>query len=222
MMTNKRLFNKIYDKVCNDFTDADDLENIGQKLINEAKRRRSSDPLGQVRISIVNFGEKYQKIAKSRGKRWDSEKTQATVESLEEELRCSKVFESILKLPDPMDRWNLGIEMSVKVSYAVLDAQDWGFKLVNGSLGEWCPDSTEDLRKFWENLLKQMKLESVKVTAEMLSKIKDNNAITNDLDRYGYNNALFVLEACEAETAHDNTAVETPADNKNISEVICL
>jgi hypothetical protein len=64
---------------------------------------------------------------------------------------------------DPDDRWNLAIEMSDVLASCIFDAQDWAEKLVNGSLGEWCPNTSTKIRKFWGKLLAKMKSEFVPV-----------------------------------------------------------
>ena len=63
-------------------------------------------------------------------------------------------YQSSLNTPEVGQRWNLAILMNEVVVRIIFDAEDWGGKLVNGPMGEWCPKAGKSLETFWSKLLK--------------------------------------------------------------------
>jgi hypothetical protein len=156
--TNKRLF----DKISNEVSEVDELDQLGQDFIAEAKRRRSSSVIDQIRLSISKY-------------------IKGTVKLAMNLVIIGKVKKLKLLLIGCVS-WNLGIEMTEAVAFSVLDAQDWADKLVNGSLGDWFCKEINHIYDFWTELLEKINSESSKVTPDMLAMIKQNKLITTDLD----------------------------------------
>lgn len=65
---------------------------------------------------------------------------------------CAPVTAAI---DDMEQQWRLAIDFTQFVGQMLQEATDYAGKLVNGSAGEWCPDTAEEVEGMWAGLLVQ-------------------------------------------------------------------
>jgi hypothetical protein len=85
------------------------------------------------------------------GSFWKSEKTAYAVEKLEE-LDYKSIVGNIGALPVEERKTHL-LELTNIMIEMINEADCYAGKLVNGSLGEWCPNAAKDIYKMWGSLL---------------------------------------------------------------------
>jgi hypothetical protein len=78
-----------------------------------------------------------------------------TAHALEElgELDFGAVIAAIAAIEDVDVQWQLAIDYTSWCGQTIDEVSEWGGKLVNGSLGEWCPDTARETVELWEDCL---------------------------------------------------------------------
>lgn len=88
------------------------------------------------------------------GYHWSDRLTENAVGRLEK-LKYKKIMDEILddKRLCFEEKWELGIKFTRMFGEIVTEVDQFGWKLVNGSLGEWCPDAGDHIIRFWESMI---------------------------------------------------------------------
>lgn len=85
---------------------------------------------------------------------WKSEKTGDAVRDLESlHVKEAEVTKAILALTDVEEKWDAALTFSTLLAGMISTAQDNAGKLVNGSAGEWCPETASAIENLWEQLV---------------------------------------------------------------------
>jgi hypothetical protein len=85
---------------------------------------------------------------------WKSEKTSDAVRKLESlHSKEAEVRKAILALTDIEQKWNAALSFSKLLAGMISTAEDNARKLVNGSAGEWCPETASAIESLWEELV---------------------------------------------------------------------
>jgi len=155
----------------------EDLETLATDILSLANKKRALSPVKQIQQSIQNLKGQYDKI--ESGSSWKDEQTSSAVKELEK-LDYQYIFQEILNISEVDQRWNLAILMNEVVTGIIFDAEDWGGKQVNGSMGEWCPEAGKSLEKFWSKLLETT---STNPSNDILIKVE--KCIVKSLGDYG-------------------------------------
>lgn len=124
----------------------EELEELAEDLKVVAQEKKSCSSEKRIDQSTEYFHKKYRLI--EPGDHWKDSKTSDAVRKLEK-LSFQHIFEDILAVPDCESRWQLAIRATKVLSDAINGAEEWGRKLVNGSMGEWCPNAAEKVEAFW-------------------------------------------------------------------------
>jgi hypothetical protein len=124
-----------------------DLEMLHKNIEEELKNRRSVDDL------IMELKQAYASIDWGSDD-WKSKKTSDAVSELES--LGSKQYEikkTILNLNDLDEKWMATIEFTKVLASMILTAEEYAGKLVNGSCGEWCPNTASFIESLWEDII---------------------------------------------------------------------
>jgi hypothetical protein len=120
------------------------------------------------------------------GSSWKSEKTEDAVRILEK-IDFKSVVDLILAIEDVDERWTLASEFSVVVADIVMDANDCAEKLVNGSCGEFCENTSRIIaKKLWVVLCDKKEYPSIAVFDAAVQ------TADNALDDFGYSDWKFI------------------------------
>jgi hypothetical protein len=156
----------------------------------DSKRAKDQSAVDIIREDMAALQKAYSSI--KYGSDWKSEKTQDAVKKLEE-LDFLPVYADIANHEQPTERLELALEMTTIAAKMILGAQDWGYKRVNGSMGEWCPDRGQELEDFWREIVDLIE-EDYTPPEHVLAEIK-SSAFSCGLEDYGYCDLSFVVEA---------------------------
>lgn len=113
------------------------------------------------------------------GKDWKSELTCASVSKLES-LNYRGIIEKIVCAPPSESQFNLAFMLAETLTETIFDVETNAFKLVNGSLGEWCPNAARYIWEMFRDIyISYNKLIDIKEFVKKLENIRVN------LDYYG-------------------------------------
>jgi hypothetical protein len=183
----KRLFEEFLAQ--NNELSPEELTELGQRFMAESqKRKRPAE--SRIQQSIDRLRRDYDKI--EFGDDWKSELTEKAVRQIEA-LQFQPIFQEVLTVPDINLRWELGLNISDVLVDFMFDAEEIADKLVNGSAGEWCPNTAEAIERFWHQMIAKNQKESLSLS--LLNRIKDEE-FTASLGDYG--DLSFVPEALNA------------------------
>jgi hypothetical protein len=127
----------------------EELDQLAILIRDAAEKKRRLSPLDRARSSMRTIQTKYDAIAIPS----DNWKHCASAVSELEAIQFSSALNLALELDDANDRWTAGLELTVAFSSIMFDAEQWGYKLVNGSAGEFCPDLGALIEDFWRQLI---------------------------------------------------------------------
>eukprot|EP00918_Siedleckia_nematoides_P103557 GHVU01226044.1.p1 GENE.GHVU01226044.1~~GHVU01226044.1.p1 ORF type:complete len:293 (+),score=33.20 GHVU01226044.1:111-881(+) len=130
-----------------------DLEEMQRDLKRIVDVKSRETPKERVSTRIKALDKRYNKIEDSTGDHWKSEKTSDAVGMLDE-LELEPISNSILALDNVDERWEAAVEFTEETAGMIQSASETFEKLVNGSCGEWCPDSARIVERLWEELMK--------------------------------------------------------------------
>lgn len=142
----KRLFDEI---VRNDLS-PEELDELADKIRVAAQEKRLMPSDERIKQSIEYLDEQYDLI--DPGENWKDEKTSIAVKKLEK-LQFLQIFDEIFAVAENESRWKLALQVTDILSEIIEDAESWGEKLVNGSMGAWCPDTAVELQEFWRKFV---------------------------------------------------------------------
>ena len=112
------------------------------------------------------------------GYHWSDRLTENAVVRLEK-LKYKKIMDEILddKRLCFEEKWELGMKFTRMFGEIVTEADQFGWKLVNGSMGEWCPDAGDNIVRFWESMIdiskKPIKTEVKNLIIELITLFGD-------------------------------------------------
>jgi hypothetical protein len=124
-----------------------DLEELHKNVEEELKKRTSVDDL------INELKQAYASINASMGDHWKSEKTSDAVSKLESlgSKECA-IKEMILNL-DIQQKWKAALVFTKVMVRMINSAEESAGKLVNGSCGEWCPNTASFIEGLWGEII---------------------------------------------------------------------
>lgn len=127
-----------------------DLHKMKRAIESELKGRQSVDDL------LSSLEKSYDAIDWGYGD-WKDEKTSDAVRELEDLSwkQARDICDKILALTDADEKWKAALKFSVLQSNMISTADVRAYKRVNGSCGEWCPDTAEDVLNLWEKLVQK-------------------------------------------------------------------
>lgn len=115
-------------------------------------KKRGTTHFDIIQNNIKTLRAEYDKI--EWGYHYKSELTYAAVEKLEK-LDYKSIVNDILKC-DVLtfeQKWNLAKQMTDNLVYIINDADNMANKLVNGSIGEWCPNAVCAINDMWGKIM---------------------------------------------------------------------
>jgi len=126
---------------------AEDLKTMLTKIQDELKGRRTTKDM------IAELKAAYAKIDWGGGD-WKSEKTSDAVGELGRLDSClvEKIVDAIHAQVDAEAQWEAALELSLELVRMISEAEGFARKLVNGSMGEWCPDTAKTIGDLWSKL----------------------------------------------------------------------
>lgn len=128
---------------------AEDLKDLKASIEWEIKQRKSVDDL------IGELEHAYNSIDWGSGG-WKDEKTRDAVGHLARlDDDAYDIQQEIHFLTDVEEKWKAALKFSVIRADMIGIAEDYAWKLVNGSCGEWCPDTAETVANFWNELTEE-------------------------------------------------------------------
>jgi hypothetical protein len=107
---------------------------------------------------------------------WKSELTCDSVYKLEN-LDYSSIIEKIVGLTPSESQLYLAFMFAETLTEIIFDAENNAFKLVNGSLGEWCPNAGNSIWKMFHAIYN-----SYNNSPDFMKRVEH---IRNELDYYG-------------------------------------
>lgn len=116
---------------------------------------------------------------------WKDEKTSDGVHELER-VDYKSILKKIVEVNDINERWKLSLKASSILSSMILEAQDQAGKLVNGSMGEWCPNTGSSIENLWKKILEKDAQDSNKdaLCPKLIDRLQ-KVVIGNSLPDYG-------------------------------------
>lgn len=152
-MTPKELFQKLIENGIKESTDSE-IKVLMQHMEKFMEDRR--DPEEKITRALKALQKSYDDIE------WGDDWTDSKSSDAEGELYSSVspkmniAAKSILtnSTLDVQAKWKYAITFTEIADRIIERASDCGYKLVNGSHGEWCPDAAEDICEFWRSFIK--------------------------------------------------------------------
>jgi hypothetical protein len=135
-------------------------------------------------------------------------KDSLTAHALEElgELDFAAVIAAIAAIEDVAVQWQLAIDYTSWCGSTISDVSDWGGKLVNGSMGEWCPETAKETNELWEDCLLAEGSSSKMPSKHLLDAAKQLSDFAGDYS-YGCSELTDLFKAFEQ---RHSAAVEAP------------
>jgi len=125
----------------------DDIEILLKSLNEELKSRRTVNGM------IMELKRSYRGIDWGGGN-WKSEKTADAVRELAGLGGLEwDIHDAILAMCDDIEeQWSAALSFTLLVTGMIKEAEGHASKLVNGSYGEWCPDTAWAMAELWKQL----------------------------------------------------------------------
>lgn len=118
-------------------------------------RRKQQSTVENIREDIRQAQRTFDAI--EWGEDWKSEKTSDAVHKLSK-IEISAIVNSIIY---PSFHINVALRLAIEISnvtYSIIrSAAEYGNKKVNGSMGEWCPDTASEIDDLWLTLSEKIK-----------------------------------------------------------------
>lgn len=148
----KRLFDEISEQLPSWLVRSSDeqLEQLKLDIETALKKRAKETDYEKVESMIDALLKENDMIEYGDG--WKSKKTAEAVEELGN-LRFSSIINAIFNLKNVDEQWTIATKYTIDVAGIIGTAEENADKLVNGSLGEFCPDTADLLIEMWFVLL---------------------------------------------------------------------
>eukprot|EP00548_Thalassiothrix_antarctica_P019560 CAMPEP_0194189488 /NCGR_PEP_ID=MMETSP0154-20130528/59227_1 /TAXON_ID=1049557 /ORGANISM="Thalassiothrix antarctica, Strain L6-D1" /LENGTH=146 /DNA_ID=CAMNT_0038910675 /DNA_START=75 /DNA_END=512 /DNA_ORIENTATION=+ len=128
----------------------DDLKVLLTAITKELKKRVTVNEM------IANLEQSFTDIDWGYGD-WKSEETRGAVRRLESLGKLeSQIHGAIFAQGDNEGvetQWKSALSFSKLLIRMINDAEDYAEKLVNGSIGEWCPETAKTVESLWQTLV---------------------------------------------------------------------
>lgn len=128
----------------------EELDELAELIRSEAEKKRKFSPLDRVRSMMHAVEKKYDSITPSSN--W--KECGPAIEQLNK-INFASVLDSAIALEDVNDRWKAGMELTITFSAIMFDVEQWGYKLVNGSCGEFCPNLAILIEECWRQIVEK-------------------------------------------------------------------